>query len=130
MKLMPRHNQIFGRLVIRRGTSRIVPANEAKVNTKFLLVDAVGPNVIGIKPGDVVLHAIKNMPCVTLAGGAENYPVIDEKDVLAVAADFNLDDFVIQSKNASQFVELDDPDAAKPLGTQSRPRPNGAEASA
>lgn len=130
MKLMPRHNQIFGRLVIKRGTSPIVQTDEARANTKFLLVDAVGPGVVGIKPGDVVLHAIKNMPCVTLEGGMENYPVIDEKDVLAIATDVDLNEFVIQSKKASEFVAMNDPNAAKPLGTQPRPRANGAEASA
>jgi hypothetical protein len=121
VKFIPRHNQIIGRIVIKRMLSTIVRPDETKNTTKFVLVDAVGPDAAaaGLKIGDVVLPNV--MSNIFLDGGAVYRPLVDEKSVACVVADVTLDELAVQNDGATKFVTLDDPEAAQSLGTNPPP---------
>ena len=118
MKFFPRHGQIIGRMMIRKSESTIILTNEAQV-TKFLLVDAVGPDAraAGIKVGDlVVVTALKN---IVLDAGAVYLPMSEEKDVALIVTDLPLDALLVQTAGGKKFVPLDSSEAAKSLGAVS-----------
>ena len=115
MKFAPRHAQIVGRMTIRKSESTIILTNEKEV-TKFLLVDAVGPDAAraGIRIGDlVVVTALKN---VVLDAGTVYMPLVDEKDVALHVLELSLDSLLIQVASGKKFVPFDSPEAAASLG--------------
>ena len=115
MKLIPRHNQAIGRVVVKRILSTIVRPDETKHTTKFVLIDAVGiaAETAGIKVGDIVLP--NQMGNISLDGGVSFRPILDEKDIRAIVIDVTLDELVVQTDNARHFVPFSDKDAAKSL---------------
>lgn len=115
MKFVPRRNQIIGRVVIRRSSSSIVRLDETKV-TKFVLVDAVGSEAEakGIKVGDVVVT--KTISHIILDGGTSFRPSFEEESVAFFVTDVQPDELVVQTDGGTEFVPLDSPKAAQPLG--------------
>lgn len=94
MKLVPKRDQILGRLLITKLDSPIVVADATKGVTKMLLVLAVGADAAeeGYKVGDLVIpRAIGNMP---LRGGSRYTYFCDRKDVLFSVEGANPDDFL------------------------------------
>ena len=125
MKFAPRHAQIIGRMAIRKSESTIILTNEAQV-TKFLLVDAAGPDAIkaGIAIGDlVVVTALKN---IVLDAGAVFMPLVDEKDVALIVTDLPLDSLLVQIPSGKRFVPFDSSEAARSLGEQPTDRSEAA----
>ena len=115
MKLVPRHNQAIGRIVIKRILSAIVRPDETKNTTKFVLDDSVGAGAEaeGIKVGDVVLPV--QLSNIMLDGGASFRPIVDEKDVRAFVTDVTLEELMVQTDNGGKFVSLGDTEAAQSL---------------
>ena len=115
MKLIPRRNQIIGRMVIEKSELKIILIDETKV-TKYLLVDAVGSEAAaaGIKVGDVVVPM--KVGQMVLAAGTVFSPWLDEKDIGSTGTDFEMDDLLVQTAAGTRFVPFDSPEAAKPIG--------------
>lgn len=115
MKLIPRRDQIIGRVVIKRVASVIVRPEESKGTSKFVLVDAVGPEAAlkGIKVGDVVLA--KKMHHIMLDGGSIFRPLVDEPDVASFLTETEPGELAIQVDSGQRYVSFDDPDAAASL---------------
>lgn len=119
MKIVPRHNQILGRIVIKKTGGAIVRPDDTANTTKFVLVDAVGPGAAaaGIKVGDLVLpNALGN---IVIDGGVIFRPILDEANALALAVcadDVERGGLLIQTDNGSQYVPMDSDRAAKSLG--------------
>ena len=115
MKLVPRRNQVVGRVVTKRIMATIVRPDETQNTTKFVLIDGVGPGAqaAGIKVGDIVLPS--KMGNIQLDGGVSFRPLLDEEDIRAHVTDVSIADLVVQTDNGSHFVTFDDKDAAKSL---------------
>ena len=126
MKFLPRHNQIVGRMVMKRMLTSIVRPDETRGTTKFVLIDAVGPGAAaaGLKVGDVVVPS--SMSHVVLDGGVSFRPLIEEANVALIVTDVSLDELVVQSDGGSQYVPFDDAIAAKSLGEQPADRKSEA----
>jgi hypothetical protein len=115
VKFVPRHTQIIGRIIVKRPKSSIVRPDESKVS-KFVLVDAVGDEARaqGIKVGDIVVpNALGN---IVINEGESYRPILEEKHVVFIVTDVSLDEFLVQTDNANQYVPFNSPDAAEPLG--------------
>lgn len=125
MKLAPRHNQIVGRLVIKRSDSKIIRVDETKV-TKFVLVDAVGDGALakGVRIGDVVLA--KKINHMIFDAGACFRPLLEEEDVACFVTELQPGELLVQVENGSQYTLFDAPDAAVPLGAQAVERKSEA----
>jgi hypothetical protein len=115
VKLIPRHNQVIGRIVIKRVLSSIVRPDETKGTTKFVLVDAVGPGAAaaGVRVGAVVLP--KMMSNIVLDGGVIFRPLVDEENIAATLTDLDLSEFAVQTDSGAEYVPLDSPRAARSL---------------
>ncbi len=117
MKFVPRHTQVVGRIVVKkRASSQIVRPDETKGITKFVLIDALGPEAeaSGLKVGDIVLpQQISN---VVLEGGTSFRPMFDEREIKLLVRELDSSEMMIQTDNAANFVPYDSPDAAKSLG--------------
>lgn len=120
MKFIPRHNQVIGRMVMKRMLTSIVRPDETKGTTKFVLIDAVGPGAAaaGLKVGDVVVPS--SMSHVVLDGGVSFRPLVEEANVALIVTDVSLDELLVQSDGGSQYVAFSDPMAAKSLGDVSQ----------
>lgn len=129
MKLVPRRNQIIGRIVVKRILSTIVRPDETRNTTKFVLVDAAGPvaQAAGIKVGDIVLP--NKMGNIQLDGGVSFRPIVDEEDIRAIVTGVTLDELVVQTDSGSGFVPFGDKEAAKSLCEIVPSTNNGATAS-
>jgi len=117
VRFEPRRGQAVGRVVVRPTLSTIVRPDETKGTTKFVLLDAVGPDLEakGLKVGDVVLPIKINS--IVLDGGAAFRPMVEEESVALVVRDWtSLDEFHVQTENGSQYVPFDDARAAVSLG--------------
>jgi len=117
VRFEPRRGQAVGRVVVRPTLSTIVRPDETKGTTKFVLLDAVGPDLEakGLKVGDVVLPIKINS--IILDGGASFRPMVEEGDVALIVRDWDrLDEFHVQTENGAQYVPFDDPRAAPSLG--------------
>jgi hypothetical protein len=125
VKFVPRHSQIIGRVVIKRSSSSIVRVDETKV-TKFVLVDAVGPGAEakGIKVGDVVVA--KTLSHIVMDGGTSFRPSLEEESIAFFVADLALDELAVQTDSGAEFVPLDSPKAAQPLGASPAKRESEA----
>ena len=112
MKLIPEGKQIIGRIVIKRIFSTIIRLDEAKETTKFVLIDAVGPDAAarGYKVGDIVLPI--RMSNVKLDGGAFWRPLVNVDDVAAHMSDVDTKELGIQTDSATEYVDFDAPRAA------------------
>jgi len=120
VKFIPRRSQILGRIVIKRVLSSIVRPDETRNTTKFVLVDAVGKDVSAdIVVGSVVLPVqIQN---IVLDGGVRFRPILDDKDVRLIVTDVPLEEFVVQTESAGNFVAFGSADAAVSLGEAQQP---------
>lgn len=116
MKLVPRRNQVIGRIVVKRILTTIVRPDETKHTTKFVLVDAVGAGAeaAGIRVGDIVLPG--KMGNILLDGGVSFRPLVDEEDIRGWATEVAMSELVVQTDSGSGFVAFDAKDAAQPLG--------------
>ena len=123
MRLIPRHTQAIGRVVVKRILSTIVRPDETKNTTKFVLIDGVGPGIHDVKVGDIVLPY--QMGNIQLDGGVSFRPILDEKDIRAIVMDVTLDELVVQTDSGSHFVSFDDKDAARSLCENMVPQANG-----
>ena len=106
MKFVPRNTQLIGRMTIRKSESKIIRGDETKV-TKYLLVDAVGPEAAskGIKVGDIVL--VVSIKHIVQDAGMVFIPFAEEKDVVLFATDISLDELLVQTpsgKNSSRSI--------------------------
>lgn len=112
MKLIPRKNQIIGRVVIKRVFSTIVRVDETKETTKFVLIDAVGPDAAaqGFKVGDIVLPT--QMANIKLDGGAFFRPLVNADYVAAHLTDVNVEELGIQTDGGGEYVAFGAPRAA------------------
>lgn len=121
MKFEPRYGQAVGRVLIRRPTSSILRPDVTKNMTKFVLLDAVGPDAEakGLKVGEIVLPLKINT--IFLDNGAGMRPLIEEREVAIVVRDWvSLDEFHVQTEGGSEYVPFGDPKAAPPLGWEPR----------
>lgn len=117
----PRHGQVVGRVIIKTTASVILRPDETKGTTKLVLLDAVGPEVRGLKVGDVVLPS--KISSVVMDGGASFRPIINEQDVLLVVRNWSsLSEFRVQTESGSEYVAFDDPRAAPSLGFVDEPQ--------
>lgn len=119
MKLIPRSNQVIGRVVIKRRVSTIVRPDETRETTKFVLIDALGASVAakGFKVGDVILPTA--MANIKFDGGASFRPIVHEDNIAAVLADVTLDELAVQTESGSEYVPLDSPKAAQSIAENS-----------
>ncbi len=109
MKLVPKRDQILGRLLITKLASTIVAPDATRGVTKVLLVLAVGADAAeeGYKPGDLVIpRALGNMP---LRGGSLYVYYCDRKEVLFTVEDASPGDFV-DSNGTTEVKSLDPAD--------------------
>jgi len=121
VKFVARNSQIFGRLVMKRVLSAIVRPDETKNTTKFILVDALGPDAAakGIKIGDLVVPT--SISTIVLDGGALARAFLKEEHAAFILTDMNVrKDFVVQTDNASEYVPFDSENAARSLGASER----------
>jgi len=115
MNFQPRRDQAVGRVVVRLPSSTIVRPDETKNTTKFLLIDAVGPDLKDLKVGDVVLPTA--ISGISMEGGAAFRPMATDAQIALVVRDWkSLDDFLVQNESGSEYVPFGDPRAAKSLG--------------
>jgi hypothetical protein len=124
MKFVPRNTQLIGRMTIRKSESKIIRGDETKV-TKYLLVDAVGPEAAskGIKVGDIVL--VVSIKHIVQDAGMVFIPFAEEKDVVLFATDISLDELLVQTPSGKEFVPFDSLEAATSFGATQRTS-NGA----
>lgn len=117
MKFVPRHNQIIGRMVVRRAASTIIVGDPTKV-TKFILVDAVGDGAAaaGVKVGDIVVP--KSLSQIVTENGTSFCPFLEEKDVAFFVRDLLPGEMLIQSASGTKYVSLESPEAADAFGGQ------------
>lgn len=121
MKFVARNSQIFGRLVMKRVLSAIVRPDETKNTTKFVLVDAIGPDAAakGIKIGDLVVPT--SISTIVLDGGALARAFLKEEHAAFILTDMDVKkDFLVQVENASEYVPFDSETAARSLGASER----------
>lgn len=93
MRLVPKRDQILGRLLITRLESTIIAPDPTKGVTKMLLVLAVGADAEkeGYKVGDLLIpRAIGNMP---LRAGSQYAYFADRKDILFTVEGADPEDF-------------------------------------
>lgn len=112
MKFAPRNSQIIGRMTIRRSESTIIRVDETKV-TKYLLVDAVGPDAAakGIKVGDLVV--VTSLRHIVQDSGMVYIPFTEEKDVALFVTDLKPNELLIQTITGKEFVAFDSAEAAE-----------------
>jgi hypothetical protein len=117
VKFVPRHNQIIGRMVVRRAKSAIIVGDPTKV-TKFVLVDAVGEGAAaaGVKVGDIIVP--KSLSQIVTENGMSFCPFLEEKDVAFFVRDLLPGEMLIQSASGTQYVSLESPEAADAFGGQ------------
>lgn len=134
MKHEPRHNYVLGRFVIGRRPSAVVLTNEAVGVSKFIVVDAVGPDAeaAGIKVGDIVTPKTVLSPKGGLAylfsviiTDEGQRPLIEEQHIATVISDLNLEKFLVQTESGAKYVPFDSDEAAKSLGAVKRKTENG-----
>jgi|HubBroStandDraft_2_1064218.scaffolds.fasta_scaffold02019_9 hypothetical protein len=134
MKFEPRRGQAVGRIVVRPVSSSILRPDETKNLTKFVLIDAVGPDLEakGVKVGDIVMPTA--ISGIVMENGASFRPMAEETNIALIIRDWeSLDEFRVQNENGTQYVPFSDPRAAKSLGAIASERTlkmvpgNGAE---
>lgn len=119
MKFSPRGNMIMGRMVIRKTDSLIITSDQAKV-TKFILVDAVGPEAAtkGVKVGDLVIaSALGN---IVMDRGRTYLPICEEKNIVFFVEDVKQSDLLVQDKSGNNFVAFDAEEAAPNVAAPAR----------
>jgi len=126
VKFVPRHNQIIGRMVVKRASSKIIVGDPTKV-TKFILVDAVGDGAAaaGVKVGDIVVP--KSLSQIVMENGTSFCPFLEEKDVAFFVRDLKPGEMLVQSASGTQYVSLESPEAAEAFGGQEIEEAKAAE---
>jgi hypothetical protein len=119
MKFVPRHNDVVGRYLLAREPEEsliVRPGDGTQDTTKFLLIDAVGPEaeMNGLKVGDIVV--VDKVWSIKLNGGAIVRAHVPENNCREFADDVPLSTFVVQTDNGKKFVPFDHPEAAKAIG--------------
>ena len=97
MRFIPQRNQILGtRVEITTTVSGIVLPDQQDMKASiFVLIESVGPDVRGYKPGDIVLPYKSNQ--IFLRGGYHRL-ILEDKEVLAVAENLPLDRLSVGGK--------------------------------
>jgi len=97
IRFIPQRNQILGTQVeITTTVSGIVlPDQQGMKASIFVLIESVGPDVRGYKPGDIVLPYKSNQ--IFLRGGYHRL-ILEDKEVLAVAENLPLDRLSVGGK--------------------------------
>jgi hypothetical protein len=134
VKFEPRRGQAVGRIVIRPTNSSIIRPDETKGLTKFMLVDAVGPDLEakGLKVGDIVMPT--SISGIMMQNGASFRPMANDENIALVIRDWeSLVEFHVQTESGAQYVPFTDPRAAKSLEAIGEPAlklvaENGVEA--
>ncbi len=126
MKFVPRHNQIIGRMVVKRASSTIHIGDPTKV-TKFILVDAVGAGAAaaGVKAGDIIVP--KSLSQIVMENGTSFCPFLEEKDIAFFVRDLLPGEMLIQSASGTKYVGLESPEAAEVFGGQETEESKAAE---
>ena len=121
MKFAPRHNMAIGRMTIKKSESAIIRTDETQV-TKFILVDAVGPDAAkaGLRAGDLVV--VKALGNIVMDAGTIYLPVFEEPNTVFDVVDVDLNELLVQNSKGTAFVPFDSEDAAKPFGAPPRER--------
>lgn len=110
MNLVPKRDQVLGRIVITKLKSAIVTPDETRGVTKFMLVDAVGPEAAaaGYKRGDLVLPRAMNN--IFLHGGTYHRVICDAKEILTAVEDWDPKDFLVTAEDdAPKSVSAPEP---------------------
>ena len=119
MKFEPQDDQIIGRMLIKKVRSSIIRPDETKNTTKFVLVDAVGIGVKGIKVGDVVVP--KALGEIVLDQGTIRRPWLEKTGWLFRVTDIDIEkDLKVQTDDGTKYVEFGSSEAAQPLGESPR----------
>ncbi len=119
MKISPRRNMVIGRMTIRKVESTIILTGVPAV-TKFILVDAVGPDAAaaGIKVGDLVVA--KALGNIVLDSSTFFVPMCEEENVIFFVEEVGLNELSIQTKNGKAFVPFDSEEAAPNISAPAR----------
>jgi hypothetical protein len=119
VKLVPRGSQVIGRVVVKRVLSAIVRPDETRETTKFVLVDAVGPDAAakGVKVGDVILPTA--MSNIKLDGGVSVRPIVPEAGIAAFLTGVDVAQLAVQTDGATEYVAFGDPRAAQSIAENS-----------
>ena len=119
MKFEPQDDQIIGRMLIKKVRSSIIRPDETKNTTKFVLVDAVGIGVKGIKVGDVIVP--KALGQIVLDQGTVYRPWLEKTGWLFRVTDIDIEkDLKVQTDDGTKYVEFGSSEAAQPLGESPR----------
>jgi hypothetical protein len=94
MRLAPRKGWVIGRIAITRVSETIIAPDASRGVTKFALVDLVSPEAEaeGFRPGDLVVA--RTMHNIFLKGGAYHRVTFPIDEVICVAHDIALDEFL------------------------------------
>ena len=122
MKFSPRGNMIMGRMTIRKQESSIILTDEARV-TKFILVDAVGPDAAakGVKVGDLVVA--KALGNIVMDAGTLYIPICEEPNIVFFVEEVEQGQLLVQNKTGKRFVAFDSDDAAPNVSARARELP-------
>lgn len=111
MKLVPKRDQMIGRLLITKMESTIVVPDATKGVTKMILIQAVGPDAeaAGYKPGDIVIpNSIRSM---FLRAGTQHVVYCEVKDVIFTVEELSPDE-VVDGDGKTAIKSLDPKDAS------------------
>jgi hypothetical protein len=116
VKLVPRHDQVIGRVVIEQVKSTIIRPDQTKGTTKLIIVDAVGEGAAakGIAVGDILIPTA--MGSLFFDGGSIFRPFLEEKNAGFRVSDVRLEDLHVQTDNGQDYVPFDSDRAAKSMG--------------
>lgn len=94
MRLVPKRDQVIGRVAITKLSERIIAPDATKNVTKFVLLEEISPEAEakGYKQGDLVLPRAMNS--IFLKGGAYHRVVFSIDEIVCVVHDLPLDDLV------------------------------------
>jgi hypothetical protein len=102
VKIVPKRNQVLGRIAdLTRSEGGIeLPATDVRGVTIFVFVDAVGPDVIGYRPGDIVVP--EHVKHIWLRGGRYHRVIFKDEVIVAVIEDLPKDQFEIEGERSGQ----------------------------
>lgn len=106
MKLVPKRDQMLGRLLITKLDSAIIAPDATRGVSKMILVQAVGAGAAaeGYKVGDLVVP--RQIGTAPLRAGTRNAFFCDSKDVLFTVEGATADDF-LDGDGRTDIVSLD-----------------------
>lgn len=100
MKITPKKNHLLGRVVdLTKSEGGLVLPNTSNKVTVFILIDAVGPDVIDYKPGEIVLALKFNW--IHMRGGQEPRVIFEESEIIAALEAAQMDRFTVLGSEAA-----------------------------